>query len=243
MRKNSACRWCSSHDLRVHGLKRAQPDVQGDVRRLGARRAACVEGFRREVQARRRRGDRPGLARENRLIAHRGRRLRPAGGYTEAAGRGPCRPGARRCRRRNRIAACVRRTAPRARISASSSSAKRTRSPMRILRPGRTSASQVMRSPETGRIRNTSTCPLRYSRRLGLFLPTGSEPTPARWPYRRDGNTFESFSTRQSPGPEEIRQVAEMAVFPTPLPLRWSTSMRDAARSSSGRWAMRSSGR
>ena len=38
--------------------------------------------------------------------------------------------------------------------------------------------------------RNTSTEPLKYSARFGLFLPIGSDRVPARWPYNLDGITL-----------------------------------------------------
>ena len=73
---------------------------------------------------------------------------------------------------------------PRPRISIDNSSDTVTSSPVRILRPGRTSASHVSRSADICLVRNTSTRP----------------PVPcSRWPYNRDGNTRESLSTRQSP--------------------------------------------
>ena len=106
---------------------------------------------------------------------------------------------------------------PRAIISASRSSPNRIRSPVRILRPGRTSASQSRPSAETGRTRRTSTSPDRYSRRAGFFLPIGRECTPARCPYNREGNTRESLSTRQSPGPEKLRQIAQLRGPPSAI--------------------------
>ena len=39
--------------------------------------------------------------------------------------------------------------------------------------------------------------------RLGLCSPMGRGPTPERWPYKREGNTRESLSTRQSPAPRK----------------------------------------
>ena len=55
--------------FRVDGLKRAQSHMQRDVRDLRARRPAALQNLRREVQARRGRGDGAFFPREHGLVA------------------------------------------------------------------------------------------------------------------------------------------------------------------------------
>ena len=75
--------------------------------------------------------------------------------------------------------------------------------------------------------------PTRYSRRLGLFFPMGSDRTPSRCPKSRAGNTRESLSTRQSPPPRNCGNSRKRRSSQRPSE-RYTTSMRDAARSASG---------
>ena len=128
---------------------------------------------------------------------------------------------------------------PRARISASSLSPKRTRSPMRILRPGWTSACQVFGSSGYRPQQEHLHLPAQVLAALGVLLAHGQRSAPRRGGRtRRDGNTRESFSTRQSPGRRKSGNSRNLRSSQRPS-WRYSTSMRDAARSSRGCWAMR----
>ena len=218
--------------------------MQGDVRLLGAGLAAAVQHFRREVQPGGRRRDGASFAGEDRLVAL------AVGGRIGAldVGRQGHVPDALEggveiavaveadgalaefaARRRSRLPAprrtgCARRPA--------------------ICGPAAPAPANRGRRRRRGASRKTSTLPLRYSRRLGLFLPMGSACTPARWPKRRAGKTRESLSTRQSPGLQELRQVAKHAVFPAALVAggppacarRRGRRAASCAISSSGRW-------
>ncbi len=130
-------------------------------------------------------------------------------------------------------------SSPRARTSASSSPApKRMRSPTRILRPGRTNASQVWGS--SWRVKKISTFPVRCSDRVAR--DGGCECTPARFPSKRAGMTRALLRTRSSSPRSRRGSSAKNRSSKAPDEPSSSKS-RDASRWSKGRWAICSRGR
>ena len=205
---------CSSTRSRADGWNVPSPTCSVTLRDLRAARAAPVQHLRREVQARGGRRHRAALACEDGLVALAVGRVVGAldvrrQRHVPDRARTP-----RRGRRRRGSGACARRIrrAPRSPLPG----LRRTASARRCAScgPAAPAPCHTRASAARGRSSSTSTSPLRYSCRFGLFLPMGSECTPARWPYRRAGNTRESFNTRQSPGRKELGQVAKPAVFP-----------------------------
>ena len=116
-------------------------------------------------------------------------------------------------------------------------SSKKIRSPVRTLRPGRTSASQ--RSGPSRRTSSTSIVASRNPRRPRR--PGASEPTPARWPKSRAGITRVLFTTSSS-SPRTRSGSSRNTPSSQERARRSSSSMREASRSASGASAMRSGG-
>ena len=140
-------------------LKGSQADMQRHPSDPRAGRAASVDDLRREVQPRGRRGHRSTLAREHGLIPLAIGRGIGAGEYTVAAARALRDPALRKVRRADAGEPSARRIRRVPDISADNSSEITTRSPDRIFRPGRTSASHVSPSVETCRVKKISTRP------------------------------------------------------------------------------------
>ena len=72
----------------LHGLERAEPDVERHADDRDAARGRLREHGLREVEARRRRGDRAGLAREHRLVVEPVLRVGDAAGAVDVGRQG-----------------------------------------------------------------------------------------------------------------------------------------------------------
>ena len=124
----------------------------------------------------------------------------------------------------------------------SSCSPKNRCSPTTIFRPGRTKHSHSFGSCDTCRVSRTSIRPRRNSRDAGFLALTACARIPPRRPYKRAGNTRVLLKTTRSSARSNSGNSRNCRCSNLPAdPCR--CSIRDAARSTNGSWAINSSGR
>ena len=186
--------------LRVEGLKGSETDVERDIGHLRAARGTRSRISAGEVQTRGGRRDRTLLAREYGLVALAvGSLVGPLDVGRQGHVPDPLEFGEQVVRAREadgplaELAArddlCLQPVGEADALAARASCGPGGPAPPsrgRRATPGAAERPRLRRSGTRGR--------------FGLFLPTGSDRSPVRWPNSRAGKTRESLRTRQSPG-------------------------------------------